>query len=158
MLDGQHQEPLAHLLLREARGQQAANPRSAILIGLSALETGVKQFVSDRVPDASWLVAESQSPPIVRMLTEYLPKLPGSNGASFQPPEGRVLKTLKKGVWLRNKVAHLGYSDFREDTVEDILDAVESMLWRLDAAAGFSWADWWASAYEDRHEAVAATR
>ncbi len=150
MLDCQHQEPLAHLLLREARGQQAANPRSAVLIGLSALETGVKQFVSGRVPDASWLVEESQAPPIVRMLTEYLPKLLDSDGASFRPPEGQVLNTLKKGVRLRNRVAHLGYSDFREDTVEDVLDAVESMLWRLDAAAGFSWADWRTTDYEDQ--------
>lgn len=149
MLEADQQEPLAHLLLREARGQQPANPRSAILIGLSALETGTKHFVSGQVPDATWLLAESPSPPIVRLLTDYVPKLTRNAGTSFHPPEGALLATLKKGVSLRNKVAHTGHSDFRDETVEEILNAVENMLWRLDVAAGFSWAEWWVSAYPD---------
>lgn len=49
-------EPLGHLLFREAWNQRITNPTSALVIGMSAAEVAIKQFVSILVPDAEWLV------------------------------------------------------------------------------------------------------
>lgn len=99
--------------------------------------------MSELVPEAEWLLTESPAPPVLRMLTEYLPGLAGAGGEAFQPPEKQILDSLKKGVWLRNKITHTGYSDLRDDTVEEVLTAVEDVLWRLDVASGLQWAERW---------------
>lgn len=53
LLDAGELEPLAHVLFREAWGQRRANPRSSLLIGMTALEVGIKQYIAACVPDAT---------------------------------------------------------------------------------------------------------
>ena len=55
------------------------------------------------------------------------------------PPE-ELLKLLKKGVTLRNSVAHVGEQTLDRETVEQILFAVRDVLWLLDYYRGFEWA------------------
>jgi hypothetical protein len=76
LLDDGEREPLAHVLLREAWGQRYENPRSSLLIGVTALEVGVKQYIGACVPEAAWLADHAPSPPTLTMLNDYLPKLP----------------------------------------------------------------------------------
>jgi hypothetical protein len=61
-------EPLGHELLREAWAQTDLNPRSALVIGISALEAGLKELISELVPDAEWLAKSAPTPPVVSML------------------------------------------------------------------------------------------
>jgi hypothetical protein len=75
LLDDDEKEPLAHSLLREAWSQRTANPRSALLMGFTAAEIGVKEYITDCVPGAAWLVENVPSPNIVTLLRDYLPKL-----------------------------------------------------------------------------------
>lgn len=62
LLSSNAEEPLAHELLREAADLRHIAPRSALLIGVSALEVGFKALVADLVPNAGWLVEEAPTP------------------------------------------------------------------------------------------------
>lgn len=135
-------EPLGHQLYREAWEQRVENLRSALVIGVAALEVGLKEFIASLVPQAEWLVGNVPTPPLVKMLQEYLPLLPVRcriEGKVLPPPED-ILKTLTKGVNLRNKVAHAGGVNLKYDTVEEVLLAVRDVLWLLDYYGGIEWA------------------
>lgn len=135
-------EPLAHVLLREAWNGRKASPRSALLIGISAAEVGLKQSISKLIPEASWILSNLPSPPIVQILSEYLPLMPAKlkiNGKVVPPPEG-IIKTIRDGVTLRNKVVHSGKSEIKPEKLGEILNSVEDLLWLLDYYCGYEWA------------------
>lgn len=64
-LDDGVDAPLAHELWREAWHLRGTNPRSALLIGMAALEVGVKHYISAVLPDAQWLLEELPAPPVI---------------------------------------------------------------------------------------------
>lgn len=134
-------EPVAHAMFREAMGQRYANPRSALVIGISAAEVAVKQLVGTFVPKASWLVEEIPTPPLIRMLTEYLPSLPLADiGAEGAPFPTALTDVLRDAVATRNNVVHKG-ADFRDlGALERMLNGVQDLLWLLDSYAGQAWA------------------
>ncbi len=135
-------EPLGHELLREAWAERDGNPRSALVIGVAALEVGFKEFVATLVPQAEWLVENLPNPPVVRMLREYLPLLPFR--CRFEdrvlPPPQEILEIIHKGVILRNRTAHASGATLRSETIKEILLAVSDVLWLLDYYRGFEWA------------------
>jgi len=135
-------EPVGHELFREAWEQRHQNPRSALVIGIAAAEVGFKELVVNLVPQASWLIEELPSPPLIRMLKEYLPELPTRNKirGSAQPPPPEILKALEVGISLRNKIAHTRAPPPSYEKLEKILLAVKDLLWILDYYNGFDWA------------------
>ncbi len=134
--------PLHHDLFREAWEQRDGNPRSALVIGMTAAELSVKHCISTLVPDAEWLAMNLPTPPLIRMLKEYLPKLPARYriDGQIKPPPAAVLDSVKKGVTIRNKLAHARASAPSVDTVEEILRAVHDVLWLVDYYSGSRWA------------------
>ena len=68
-------EPLAHKLIRESKELIFSNTRSAYVIGVTALEVSVKQFVSFKSPSTKWLLKEMQSPNIYKIMSEYFPEI-----------------------------------------------------------------------------------
>ena len=135
-------EPLAHQLMREAWVQKNASPRSALVIALTAAEVGFKHCVSNLVPDSKWLVENLQSPPLYKMLTEYLPLLPVRlrlKGKTLVPPE-ELLHEIRTGNNLRNEVVHQGHVKIAPEKLDRILKAVSDLLWILDVYQGREWA------------------
>jgi hypothetical protein len=135
-------EPLARQILREAWAQKSASPRSALVLAITAAEVGFKQCVSQLVPEARWLVEEIPSPPLHKMLTEYLPHLPVKlrlTGKTLVPPED-LLHEIQTGVALRNQVAHRGNESVTFEKLLRILKAVSDLLWILDFYQGHQWA------------------
>jgi hypothetical protein len=63
LLEGAAEEPLGHELLREAVTVRDTAPRSALLIGVSALEVGVKELIGKLAPSAAWMAENLPSPP-----------------------------------------------------------------------------------------------
>jgi hypothetical protein len=140
LLDQSELEPLAHTLFREAWSQRHGNPRSALMLGITALEVGVKHYISACVPDATWLAENAPAPPVVLMLQDYLPTLePPDGGERLQPFDDAVEQTLTVGIRLRNELTHRG-ADVPSDRLMKTLRAVRNVLWRLDAARGHRWA------------------
>jgi hypothetical protein len=101
-------EPVSEELLREAEAQPHANPRSSLLLAVAAAEIGFKELVADLVPGAEWLALNLQSPPLVKMLKEYLPMLPVRVGGPALPPPKPIPQILDDAVRRRNELSHRG--------------------------------------------------
>jgi hypothetical protein len=153
LVEAGKREPLGHELFREAWNQRNELQRSSLLIGISAAEVGFKEFISDLVPHAEWLALHAPTPPLAKMLTDYLPKLPVRyrirDAAPFVPKG--IADVLKKGVLLRNETAH-SRGSVAHDTLEEILRAVRDLLYLLDLYAGQNWA--WEEISHDTRELI----
>jgi hypothetical protein len=142
LLDTSQLEPLAHALFREAWSQRQANPSSSFLIGMAALEIGVKHHIAACVPAATWLAEHVPSPPIVAILVDYLPTLDPPDGGSPMAQldrDGDLIKTLKVAVTKRNELAHRGV-EMSHNRLRKTLRAIRNVLWMLDVARGHVWA------------------
>jgi hypothetical protein len=142
MVESGDQEPVAHQLLREAWELRGSKPRSALAIGVAAAEIGVKDLIASLIPHAQWLVKETPSPPVVKILREYLPMLPVRErlkDKTLKPPS-ELITLIKKGIEYRNGLVHAGASlpDWKE--LESILRAVNDVLWICELYAGAGWA------------------
>lgn len=131
------QEPFAHELLREARSLKR-NTRSAYIMAVTALEVGLKRYIAERVPLATWMLEEVQTPPVVRMIQEYLPTLTPED-RKLQPLPERLLKVLRIAVTRRNKLAHVGQEPPTEAELDVAIEAVAETLYVLDWYRGFDW-------------------
>jgi len=135
-------EPLGHELFLEAWELRKSNPRSALIVGMSAAEVGFKQCIGKLVPDAEWLATNAPTPPLDKMLSNYLPELPAKLRI-----EGRVLKpsriirsAISKGIEARNSTVHVGSKAPRSDDLEKLLLSIRDFLYLLDYYCGFDWA------------------
>jgi hypothetical protein len=137
------EEPLAHELLREAKMALQGSPRSALLLTATALETGVKMHAAKLVPDAGWLLSEMPSPPIHKMLRDYIPMLHAGRGtgladwAKLRP----LFKDAQNLAEYRNDLTHAG--EMPADvlaTVPQLITSVSDLLYVLDMLEGHEWA------------------
>jgi hypothetical protein len=151
-------EPFYHELFREAWEQRRNNPRSAILIGIAAAESALKQCIAKLVPDAEWLMQELQSPPIDKIMKDYFPRLLKNNNLNNIAVIPEVICTeIKTGVVVRNKISHTGeipekvsdgglnkklqpYRDNLPQKTEELLFNILDLLWLLDYYGGHEWA------------------
>jgi len=139
---GDQAEPLGHALLREAAMLSSDSPRSAILIMTAALETAAKMHISHVAPDTSWLMEEVASPPMFKILRDYIPKLHISQGRNmdFWKEIKPLIKKSQKLIEIRNKVAHTGHIPEEAGQIQDYLVVVSDLLYVLDVLAGHEWA------------------
>jgi hypothetical protein len=140
LVDGGQLEPLGHVLFREAWSQRGSNRRGSLLLGITALEIGIKEYIAACIPDAEWLAMNAPTPPVVKMLRDYLPGLrPLGEGSALQPFDDEILETLRVAVEIRNRLAHRG-ADVTANRLLPALRAVRNVLWTLDVALGYGWA------------------
>ncbi len=135
-------EPLGHTLLREAWEQKERNPRSSLILGIVAIEVGFKQCVGTLLPKAQWLVENVPSPPIPKMLWNYLPQLPTKlkiKGKVLPPPKS-IKTVLQNGIEQRNKTIHVGSLPPNYEDLEELLLAIRDSLYLLDYYCGVKWA------------------
>lgn len=134
-------EPLAHELLREARDLADQSPRAALIVAVSALETGVSGFIGELVPDAKWLI-DQQLPYVVKILRDYLHTLPVrsqfKNGVLR--PSREIVDTIRNAVERRNRVAHRGEDIEDLEWLDEAMRAIEQVLYLLDFYQGRRWA------------------
>ena len=108
----------------------------------AALETGAKIHISEIAPDTAWLVEEMPSPPIFKVLRDYIPALHSDRGKDvewwlkFRPH----LKTASSLFEVRNKIAHTGCVPENAKTPVEYTNAVKDILYALDVLAGHEWA------------------
>lgn len=136
-------EPLGHALVREAAALASESPRSSILIMTAALETAVKMHISHVAPDTAWLMQEIPSPPIFKVLRDYIPLIHRVRGKEIDFWDDKVKPFIKKAqklIELRNKVAHTGKIPEDAGPIQDDLDFVSDMLYLLDVLDGHEWA------------------
>jgi len=137
LLDSGAMEPQAHDLFREAWEQRRDFPRSALVLAAASLEVGVKRQVAHFVPAAQWLADNVPSPPVLRILTEYLPSLGADRWIDIPEPVRETIRNLGDA---RNRLAHRGAGAPRPDALEKMLVAVRNVLYALDYQRGHDWA------------------
>lgn len=142
LIQFQSKQPLYHDLFREAWQNQRDNPRSALVMGIAAAETGFKTTMTDLNPSVTWIVENLQSPPLDLMLRNYMAQLPARNqinGEVRRPPK-KVISVIKKGIELRNKLVHWREETVTTEDVREMLEAVRDLLYMLDYYRGHGWA------------------
>jgi hypothetical protein len=130
-------EPLHQSLLREADSLRERNPRSALAIGATAAEVAVKALVAIRAPQAAWLVQNLPSPPIAKILEEYVPIM---LGGELKPIAPQLLKGLKAAVSLRNEFVHGARATIEPDRLSAAFLALRDVVWLCDFLSGVGWA------------------
>jgi hypothetical protein len=137
-----HAEPLGHALLREAATLASSSPRSSILIMVAALETAIKVHISKVAPQTSWLMQEVPSPPVFKILRDYIPLIHNNSGfdMNFWSKVNPSIKKAQKLIEIRNKVAHTGNIPPDAGSIFDALELVSDFLYLLDVLDGHDWA------------------
>ena len=133
-------EPIAHELLREAEQNAYSNPRSSLVLAVAAIEAGIKAYVADVAPAAEWLAFKAPSPPVAKMIADYLPTLPGSAGARIGKPSRRIRTLIQDAVEARNNVAHTGTGEWSHEKLDELIDTARDFLYALDYFRGREWA------------------
>lgn len=134
-------ESIEHEMFREAYYNREQNPRSSLIMAVSAAEIGFKKLASELHPQNVWLFEELQSPDLHRMLKDYLPSLPAKltiNGKVFVPKN--IRGHVHTAVKTRNKIVHRGVSDFDKTELTYILISIRDLLFLFDYYRGFEWA------------------
>jgi hypothetical protein len=142
MLDTGQDEPIAHQVFREAWDSRLTNGRSALVIAVAALEIGIKTLIGQRAPSAQWLVTNLPSPPVRRLLAEYLPSLETTaavEGKVLAPPKA-VLDLVDKAVDTSHRVAQATGEAIAHGALDEMLIAIRDVLWMLDFCGGSAWA------------------
>ncbi|MXP26497.1 hypothetical protein GRI39_10645 [Altererythrobacter indicus] len=133
------EEPLAHELRSEAELIKVTSPRSALLMAASALEVGVKGHISRVAPVVEWLAFNVPSPPVHKVLRDYLPDIHASNARKL---DWEKVKKLFNSCQIvgedRNKLAHAGYTPDQE-VIDRHLITVSDVLYVLDYLEGHDW-------------------
>lgn len=135
-------EPFSHELVREAAELARTAPRSALLIAMSALETGVKHYISHTSPLSEPLLEKIQSPPLVILLQEVIPSIHKHLNikSNLIPLTDANKDYLKKWVTQRNQVAHGVKHSVNNIELRRFILFVRDLLYILDFHAGHGWA------------------
>jgi hypothetical protein len=140
LLQDDEYEPLAHELAREALALCSTSPRSALITAVVALETGVKHYIKDAAPNTSWLIENLPSPPVERLMTEYIQEINAASRRPHLPLASEELDLLKKRISQRNHVAHGASSSVDTRNLKEFIKFVINVLYRLDFCRGLTWA------------------
>ncbi len=137
----QEKEALEYEIFREAFYNHQKNPRSSLIMAITAAEVGFKRLAAELHPQNEWLLENLPSPPLLVMLKRYLPILPVKldiNGEVLIP--SNIRKILDKAIKKRNKIIHTGFSEIDEKELREILTAVKDLLYLFDYYRGYKWA------------------
>ena len=135
-------EPLGHTLLREAIALSSDSPRSSILMIVTAIETAVKMHISKIAPDTAWLIEKIQSPPIFKVLREYIPKIHHNYGREldFWDKLKPYINKLRELIEVRNKIAHTGIIPESTEPIKNYIELAYNLLYLIDVLEGHDWA------------------
>jgi hypothetical protein len=133
-------EPTYHEILREAAHISNNASRSALLLAVTALEAGLKSYITAILPNADIILENVQSPPVEKMANDLLPTLHKALGieSNFFPLKPSDRDFLRKMIFQRNQIVH---GAKRTAKVAPFIDFVRRVLYQLDALQGQIWAD-----------------
>lgn len=132
--------PLSHSLYGEAWEQAFTNPRSSLVIAIAALETAVKHCLAQLHP-MRVRSFKKNNVPLKKLIREELLKCKTKENirGTVLPPPPTVIKSLEKGIQLRNKIVHGQGLPIPQETLHDILYAIRDVIYLIDHYCGFKW-------------------
>jgi len=142
LLDEATPQPLGHDLLREAWRIHESNPRAAVVVAVAAIETGLKQFIASQLPQAEWLLRNLPSPPLHKLLRDFLPSVPSkAKGHQTVPAlNSSTVRVVTEAVERRNSIVHVGEAEVDEEWLAALFQEARRLLYDLDYHSGYEWA------------------
>lgn len=134
--------PLYYELLCDGVRVFDSSPRSSLVIIIAAIETAIKHYASMITPDSAWLIENIASPPLDKLLTSYLEKLPSKNkklAYCLRIPKEEI-KIIKHALEIRNKVVHGKNNEIDKEMLEKLKITASSTLYYFDWLKGEDWA------------------
>lgn len=143
-IDRIEEAPVHHALFNEAWKCRESEDRVAIVMATAAVESAVKHLISNLQPDTSWLLENTASPPVVKMLREALENLPVKctfGKGALRPPDDIITK-VQKAIECRNRIVHgSSYELPDQKKLNGWLNAIRDVLWLVDFYNGHQWAE-----------------
>lgn len=135
-------EPVGHSLIREALDMVTRAPRSSVVIAAAAVETAVKEVIQSLAPGSAYLVDEMPSPPVPKLLKDYLPTLPSPTplGRTALPAPKQIRASLQWCIETRNTIVHRRQAQHWFPELPRRLADLQDLIWLLDAHCGNDWA------------------
>jgi len=133
---GDH-EPIHQSLLREAESLLESNPRSALVVSATAAELAIKALVSTHAAQTSWLIQNLPSPPIAKIVEEYLPRILPAGSPKFA---SELIRGLKAAVTLRNELVHGARTNIEANRFTAAFKSFQDVVWLCDYLSGMPWA------------------
>jgi len=127
-------EPIGHELWQEAKGLLDVNLRSTLVLGVSALEAGVKEHLSKQGHPAP---IGPGSPSVMRLLHQRVPVL---NRKRWLELPDWLDDRLMRAVSARNAAVHSGVAAPPREELRVFLRGVRDVLYLMDYQAGQEWA------------------
>ncbi|WP_247079493.1 hypothetical protein [Pseudohalocynthiibacter sp. F2068] len=141
---GKTEEPLAHELMREAIELSRTTPRSSLLIAVSALEIGLKEYVSHLIPNSRLVMEKMQSPSILKLIMEVIPAIQHATRSQltieYFPLSDENKKYLQKWISQRNQIAHGPKDSVDSENLFEFLEFSRDLLYIIDFLTGHDWA------------------
>lgn len=141
--DPDFEVPLSYELYMEAVELLMGNPRSSLAVLVAALESGLKSCINHLAPNTSWLLKNTPSPPVVNLLTEYLPTLLSNEdelAALQRVTSDEDVQILKSAIEQRNQLVHGSRRIVSFDLIEDCIPLWHDLVWTLEYLGGTDWA------------------
>jgi LSD1 subclass zinc finger protein len=113
-------------------------PRRSPAQGDGDLQT----YISECEPITQWLLTETQSPPILKVLRDFIPTLTPGISANLDKWSGlkSLFGRLTKLVEARNRLTHRGTWDVELGSLIEFREDVSDILYILDYLRGAKWA------------------
>jgi hypothetical protein len=134
--------PLSRQILIDSNAELGDNNRAAYVLAVAAAEVGVKEFCSLRggAESESWLLREMASPPLRRLLREYIVFFTDRRTTDGHVFPRQLVAELDRAVETRNRIIHRGEQAPTDEQTSTMLVAASDLLYLLDWFAGHEWA------------------
>lgn len=131
-------EPLHHELLRESLELISNSPRSSLILAISAIEVAVKTVILHFTSNSEWLINNSQSPDVVKIIREYFPILIDNYDSCAMDRD--LVESIRDGIFARNNIIHSGKAPPKVKSIQKIILASYKLAWFCDYYCGNEWA------------------
>lgn len=143
MNDPGQQAPLAWTMFQRALRSAQSDPRVSLVLAVAAAEIAIKQCLAalDRSPIASWILIDEQAPSWSKLVKEPLGLLTTRRveGTNRVLPK-TITAPIESALNRRNQFVHRGATEFEENELESLLQAVNDFLYALEWLKGNEWA------------------
>jgi hypothetical protein len=133
-------EPIAHRLFREAWSKRHGDHEAALMQGVVALEVGVKNCIVALLPTAEYLILEMPSPPVAKLLQDFLPTLAEKTKVEAPSLSPSIIESITNMIHQRNLLVHKGKTTVDLSRVIEYLEIIHDLLYFLDFISGNNWA------------------
>ena len=130
--------PIYPRIYYEAVNNLSNNPQTAIVLAVESVEVAVKTCISHFDEKAKWLIDNIPSPPLEKMLKEYVTTLIPVRMPPI--PKELINHSLHDAVVARNKIVHSGLYQISKKEALVLIEDIGRILAYLEYYMGCDWA------------------